>query len=136
MITYFKNKNLHSKTKYENYKSRKTKLESADSIDNIGTTSISIVLSIIGIGLIFLPITAGIACTISLGNKVLHKILTKKSNKYKKQYGKYQQTIKFFDKLYRKSLGDNKISKNEYESHCNVLTNYSDETKNESFLKT
>ena len=63
-------------------------------------------LSIIGFGLIILPlpISARFACTLSLGNKVLPKLITNKDNKYKKQYERDQQTIKSFDKLYRKSL--------------------------------
>ena len=57
-----------------------------------------------------------------------------KYNKYKKLYEKDQQTIKSFDKLYRKSLQDNLIDKSEYESLCNIFSKYIDETKNESFL--
>ena len=86
MITYFKDKNHKSKKKYKNYKTLNTILESVDSIVIIGTTSTSITLSITGIGLIILPISAGIACTLSLGNKVLHKLIINKHNKYKKQY--------------------------------------------------
>ena len=59
-----------------------------------------------------------------------------KNNKYKKQYKRDQQTIKSFGKLHRKSLEDNVIDKNEYESLCKIFTKYVDETKNESFLKT
>ena len=81
MITYFKDKNHISKKRYKNYKTLNTILESVDSIAIIGATSTSITLSIAGIGLIILPISAGIACTLSLGNKVLHKL---NINKYKK----------------------------------------------------
>ena len=109
MITYFKDKNHKSKKKYKNYKSLNTILESVDSIIIIGATSTSITLSITGIGLIILPISAGIACGLSLVNKVLHKLIINKYNKYKKQYERDQQTIKSFDKLYRKSLQDNVI---------------------------
>ena len=134
MITYFKNKNNKSKKRYKNYKTLNTILESVDSIVIIGATSISITLSITGVGLIVLPISAGIACTLSLGNKILHEIIVNKYNKYKKQYERDQNTIKFFDKLYRKSLQDNLIDENEYESFCNIFTKYVDENKNESFL--
>ena len=134
MITYFKDKNHKSKKKYKNYKTLNTVLESVDSIVIITATSTSITLSITGIRLIVLPISAGIACAISLGNKVLHKLIINKYNKYKKQYERDQQTIKFFDKLYRKSLQDNVIDKSEYESLCNIFTRYVDENKNESFL--
>ena len=97
-------------------------LESVNSIVINGVTSTSITLSITGAGLIILPISAGIACTLSLGNKLLHKLIINKNNKYKKQYEIGQQTIKSFDKLYRKSLQNNVIDKSEYESLCNIFT--------------
>ena len=134
MITYFKDKNNKSKKSYKNYKTLNTVLESIDSIVIIAATSTSITLSLTGIGLIVLPISAGIACGISLGNKILHKLIINKYNKYKKQYERDQQTIKSFDKLYRKSLQDNVIDKTEYESLCNIFTRYVDENKYESFL--
>ena len=134
MITYFKDKNHKSKNKYKNYKTLNTVLESVDSIIIIATTSTSITLSITGIGLIILPISAGIACTLSLGNKILHKLIINKYNKYKKQYERDQYTIKSFDKLYRKSLQDNIMDKTEYENLCKIFTKYVDENKNGSFL--
>ena len=79
MITYFKDKNNESKKKYKNYKTLNTVFESVDSIVIIGATSTSITLSVTGIGLIVLPISAGIACGLSLGNKILQK-----KNNYKK----------------------------------------------------
>ena len=109
-------------------------MESIDSIVTIAATSTSITLSVTGIGLIVLPISAGIACGISLGNKILHKLIINKYNNYKKQYERDQNTVKSFDKLYRKSLQDNVIDKTEYESICNIFTRYVDENKNESFL--
>ena len=134
MIIYFEDKNHKCKKIYKNYKTLNTILGSVDSIVIIATTSTSITLSITGIGLIILPISAGIACTLSLGNKVLHKKIINKYSKYKKQNEKDQQTIKSFDKLNRKSLQDNVIDKTEYESLCNIFTKYIDENKNESFL--
>ena len=70
MITYFKNENNKLKKKYKKNKTLNTKLESVDSIVIIGATSTSIALSITGIGLMNLPISASVACTLSLGNKV------------------------------------------------------------------
>ena len=134
MITYLKNKNNKSKNRYKIYKTLNTILETVDSIVIIGATSTSITLSVTRVGLIILPISAGIACALSLGNKVIHKLIINKYNKYKKLYERDQQTIKSFDKLYRKSLQDNVIDKNEYESLCNIFTKYVDENKNESFL--
>ena len=56
-----------------------------------------------------------------------------KYNKYKKQYENCQQTIKSFDKFYRKFLQDDVIDKNDYECLCNILNKYSDETKKNLF---
>ena len=134
LITYFKDKSNKSKKKYKNYKTLNTILESVDSIVIIAATSTSITLSVTGIGLIVLPISAGIACTLSLGNKVLHKLIINKYNKYEKQYERDQNTIKSFDKFYRKSLQDNIINKTEYESLCNTFAKFIDENKNEAFL--
>ena len=134
MITYFKDKNNKSRKSYKNYKTLNTVLESIDSIVIIGATSTPITLSITGVGLIILPISAGIACALSLGNIILHKLITSKYNKYEKQYERDLQTVKYFDELYRKPLKDNVIDKNEYESLCNIFTKYVDENKNESFL--
>ena len=91
MITYFEDKNIKSKKKYKKYKTLNTLLESVDSIVIIGATSTSIILSITGFGLVVLPISAGVACTLSLGNKVLHKLILNKYNKYKKQYERDQK---------------------------------------------
>ena len=80
MITYVKDKNHKSKKIYKNYETLNTVLESVDIIIIIGATSTSITLSITGIGFIILPISAGIACTLSLCNKVLHKLIINKYN--------------------------------------------------------
>ena len=127
-------KTTNLKKRGKNYKTLNTILESVDSIVIIAATSTSITLSITGIGLIILPISAGIACALSLGIKLLHKLIINKYNKYKKLYERDQQTIKSFDKLYKKSFQDNIIDKTEYDSLCNIFTKYVDENKNESFL--
>ena len=134
MITYFKYKNNKSKKKYKKYKTLTTILKSFDTFVIIATTSSSITLSLTGIGLIAIPVSAATACGLSISNKVLYEIIINKYNKCKKFYERDQQTIKSFDILYRKSLQDNIIDKNEYESLCNIFTKYVDENKNESFL--
>ena len=97
MITYFKDKTNKSKKRYKNYKTLNTVLESVDSIVIIATTSTSITLSVTGVGLIILPISAGIACILSLSNKILHELVINKYNNYEKQYERDQKTIKSFD---------------------------------------
>ena len=86
MITLFKNRNYKSKKIYKNFKRLNTISESVDAIVIIGVTSASITVSITDIGLIILPKLAGMACTLSLGNKILHKIIMNKYNKNKKLY--------------------------------------------------
>ena len=133
MITYFKDKNNKSKKKHKKYKKITTLLKSFDTFAIIATTVSSITLSLTGIGLIVIPISTASACGLSIGNKVIYEVIINKNIKYKKLYERDQQTYKSFDKLYRKPLQDNVISKTEYESLCNIFTEYVDENKNESF---
>ena len=86
-------------------------------------------MSLTAIGLIAIPMSTATACGLSIGNKVVYEIIRNKYNKYKKQLEKDQQTIKSFDKLYRKSSRDNLIDKKAFESLCNNFTKYVDETK-------
>ena len=134
MINYLKDKNNKSKTKYKKYEMITTLLKSFDTFVIIATTSSSITLSLTGTGLIVIPISTTSACALSVGNKVLYEVIINKYNKYKKQYERDQQTIKSFDKFYRKSLQDNIIYKTEYESLCNTFTKNIFENKTESFL--
>ena len=136
MITDFKYKNYKSTMKFKKDKALTTKLKSFDTIVFFATTSSSIMLSLTGIGLIAIPKTAATACVISIGNKIIYEIVMQKYIKYKKQYEKDQQTIKTFNKLYRKSSQDIIIHKKEYESLCIIFTKNLNETKNECFLST
>ena len=134
-ITYFTDKNSKSKKKYEKFKTLTTILESFDTFVIIATTSSSITLSLNEIGLIAISISTSTACGLSIGKKNIYEIIINKYNKYKKQYERDQQSIKSFDNLYRKSSQDNVIDKSEYESLCNIFTEYVVETKNESFFE-
>ena len=127
-ITCFKDKKHKPKKRYKNHKTLNTKLKLLDYVI-IGATSISIILSITGVGLTFSPISVGVAATLLLENKVLHRMIKKDIINTKKEYEKDQQTIKSFDKLYRKSFQDKLIHTIEQESLCNVFTKYWDETK-------
>ena len=134
MITYFKDKNNISKRKNKNYKTLTTILKSFDKFVIIAKTSSSITLSPTGISLIVIPISTGIACGLTVGNKLIYEITMQKHNKYKEQYGTNQQTTKYFEKLYRKSLQDNLIGNSEKELLCKTSTKILEETKTESFL--
>ena len=134
MITYFKDKNNKSKKKYKNYKTTTTVLKSFDTIVIIALTSSSITLSLTGFVLIVIPISGSFACGLTITNKVLYEVVMQKYNKYKKLYEKDQQTFKYFDELFRKSLQDDMIDKSEYESLCKIFTRYVHEIKKEYFL--
>ena len=134
MITYFRDKNHKSEKKYKKYKTITTILKSFDTFVIIATTSSSFTLSLTGFGLIVIPISTASACALSIVNEVLYEVILIKYNKYKKLNERDQQTIKSFDKLYRKSLQDNVIDKTDYESLCIISTKYVDEKKIESFL--
>ena len=55
-----------------------------DKIVIIGATTKSVTSSATGVGLILVPISAGIDCALWLGNKVLHKIILNKYTKIEK----------------------------------------------------
>ena len=61
-----------------------SRLESVDSVVVTGTPTSYVTLSIIGVGMTVLLNSAGLACALSLGNKVLQKIIINNNNKYKK----------------------------------------------------
>ena len=109
-------------------------MKSFDTFVIIARTSSSTTLSLARIGLIVIPISTATACGLSTGNKVIYEIIINKYSKYKKQNEKDQQTIKSFNKLYRKTSQDNIINKDECESLCNIFTKYVDENKNYFFL--
>ena len=104
MITYFKDKNNKSKQKYKQNKTLTTITKSFDTFVNDATTSSSYTFSLAGIGLIAIPIPTATACALSIGNKAIYESIINKSNEYKKHYEKDQQTIKCFDKLYKKTF--------------------------------
>ena len=101
---------------------------------NSATKSSSIILSLTGIGLIAIPMSTATACGLSIGSKVIYEVTLKKYSKQKKQNEKNQQTIEPLNELYRKTLQDNVSDKNEYESLFIFITEYRDETKNETFF--
>ena len=129
MITYFKDKYSISRKKYKNYKMITTILKSFDTIVIIATTFSFITLSPPGIRLITIPISSGIACGLRISKKVIDEIFMLNYNKYKKPYENDQQSIKSFNNLYRKTLQDNVINRDEYQVLCNVFTKHLHGTK-------
>ena len=67
-----------------------------------------------GIGLIFLRISAGTACTLSVGNKILLTIIMNKYEKYENQYEKFNKQLKLLvnyivDKTLRHVIDENEF---------------------------
>ena len=94
-ITYFRDHK--SRKKFNNYKTLTSVLESMDTVVIIGATTMSVTLSVIGVGLMVKPKSAGIAGTLSLGNKAKHKRVMNKNRTCKKQYEKDQRAIESVD---------------------------------------
>ena len=82
-----------------------TVLKSFHTFVIIATTSISLALSLTGIGLLVIPTSLGIACGLAISIKVVYGIVMQKHIKYKKQYEKDQQLINLLinctDKAYK-----------------------------------
>ena len=78
MITYFRDKNCESKKKYKEYKTLTTKLKPFHIIFFLAATSSSITLSLTGVGLIVIPISTGVACGLTISNKVIDEIIKQK----------------------------------------------------------
>ena len=133
MITYFKDNSKKPKRKYEKYKTLTSVLESIDRVVLLGASTKSVTLSVTDVGLIVVPISAEIACTLSTGKKVLQKVNLNEYNEYKKQKEKDQQTMESSDKLFSKRYQDILIDKEELVSLCKFFTTYVDETKKDFF---
>ena len=92
MNIYLGDKNHKSKKKYKYYKRLTSTLQSVDTVASMGATKTPVTLLVTGVGLIVLPISAGYACVLSLGNRVKRKIIKKTGNSLKKYLKKaYKQ---------------------------------------------
>ena len=69
----------------------------------IGAATTSARLSVTGVGLIVVTNFAGIACALSLGNRVINRIKLNEDKKHRKLYEKNVQTLASFDKFYIES---------------------------------
>ena len=81
MLTYFKDKHYESKRRSENYKTLTSILESVDAVVIFGAATTFETFLVVHVGLIVVPITAGIAFASSLVIKVIHIIIMNKYNK-------------------------------------------------------
>ena len=124
MMKYYEMEEKNYKQKYNKYKLINNLINSLDGIIVIGTTSASISLSITGVGIIVVPIAAGVGCTTGILVKICSSYLKKKEQNYKLKYTIIQKTLDDFRQLYVTSLKDNHIDEKEYHRFVTQFENY------------
>ena len=124
MMKYYEMEENKYKQKYNKYKLINNLINSLDGIIVIGTTSASISLSITGVGIIVVPIAAGVGCTTGILVKICSSYLKKKEQNYKRKYTIIQKTLDDFRQLYVASLKDNCIDEKEYHRFVTQFENY------------
>ena len=124
MMKYYEMEEKKYKQKYNKYKLINNLINSLDGIIVIGTTSASISLSVTGVGIIVVPIAAGVGCTTGILVKICSSYLKKKEQNYKFKYTIIQKTLDDFRQLYVTSLKDNHIDEKEYHRFVTQFENY------------
>ena len=124
LMKYYEMEEKKYKQKYNKYKLINNLIYSLDGIIVIGTTSASISLSITGVGIIVVPIAAGVGCTTGILVKICSSYLKKKEQNYKLKYTIIQKTLDDFRQLYVTSLKDNHIDEKEYHRFVTQFENY------------
>ena len=124
MMKYYEMEEKKYKQKYNKYKLINNLINSLDGIIVIGTTSASNSLSITGVGIIVVPITAGVGCATGILVKLCSSYLKKKVQNYKLKNTIIQKTLDDFRQLYITSLKDNHIDEKEYQRFVTQFENY------------
>ena len=122
MMKYYEMEENKYKKKYTKYKLIKNLINSTDGLIIIGTTSESVTLSITGVGIIVVPITAGVGCATGILVKICSSYLKKKEQNYKLKYSIIQKTLDDFRQLFKTSLKDN--HEKEYHRFVNMYEIY------------
>ena len=125
MMKYYELEEKKYKKKYTKYKLINNLINPLDGIIVIGTTSASATLSVTGVGIIVVPITAGVGCATGILVKICSSYLKQKEQNCKLKYAFIQKTLDDLTHLYTASLKDNHIDEKEYhrfvtqfENHC------------------
>ena len=75
-------------------------------------------------GIIVVPITAGVGCATGILVKICSSYLKKKEQNYKLKYTIIQKTLDDFRQLFTTSLKDNHIDEKEYHRFVSQFENY------------
>ena len=124
MMKYYELEEENYKKKYTKYKLINNLINSTDGLIIIGITSASVTLSITGVGIIVVPITAGVGCATDILVKICSSYLKKKEQNNKLKYTIIQKTLDDFRQLFTTSLKDNHIDEKEYDRFVNMYENY------------
>ena len=124
MMKYYELEEKKYKKKYNKYKLINNLINSTDSLLIISTSAASITLSVTGVGIIVVPIAAGVGCATGILVKICSSWLKKKEQKYIKKYACIQKTLDDFRHLYATSLKDNNINEEEYRRFVKMYENY------------
>ena len=132
MMKYYELEEKKYKKNYKKYKLINNLINSTDGLIILSTTSTSVTLSIAGVGVIFVPIVAGVGCATGILVKICSTWLKKKEQISVKKYAYIQKTIDDFRHLYTNSLKDNNINKDEYNRFINLYENYTEGASRQS----
>ena len=124
MMKYYEMEEEKYKQKYTKYKLINNLIHSLDGIIVIRTTSTSVTLSITGVGIIVVPIAAGVGCATGILGKIFSSYLKKKEQNYELKYVFIQKTLDDFRQLYTASLKDNYVDEKEYHRFVTQFENY------------
>ena len=124
MMKYYELEENKYKKKYTKYKLINNIINSTDGLLIIGTTSALVTLSITGVGIVVVPITAGVDCATDILVKIGSSYLKKNEQNYKLKYIIIQKTLDDFRQLFTTSLKDNHIDEKEYDRFVNMYENY------------
>ena len=124
MMKYYELEENKYKKKYTKYKLINNIINSTDGLLIIGTVSASAKLSITAVGIIVVPITAGVGCATGILNKICSSYLKKTEQNYKLRNTIIRKTLDDFRQLFTTSLKDKHINEKEYDRFVNMYENY------------
>ena len=96
MIKYYEMEVNEYRKKYTKYKLINNIINSTHGLIIEGTTSVSVTLSITGVGIFVVPITTGVGCATGILVKICSSYLKKKEQNYKLKYIIIQKTLDDF----------------------------------------
>ena len=118
------------KKKSKIYKLINALIQSIDGVLLLGVSSTAITLSVIGVGLIVVPIASGIGAGVSIISKIAGEYLKRKEQHNIKKYTLAGRPLHDYQKLHSKCLEDNKIDLSEYNKLKQTYDTYkTNETK-------